>query len=111
MPARLVALDGTADIPIVGLLTVVGRHLDCDACLNSARVSRRHCCLALGDDEVLVRDLGSTNGLMVNGVRVVEGVLRPGDVLTIAHLRFRLVLQPSGEDLGPGDADARWPGG
>jgi pSer/pThr/pTyr-binding forkhead associated (FHA) protein len=92
MPARLVALNGAADIPLTGLLTVAGRHPGCDARLDSSRVSRRHCCLALGDGGVIVRDLGSTNGTWVNGRRVEEGVLRPGDVLEIAHLRFRLVL-------------------
>lgn len=94
MTARLVALDGNADIPIAGLLTVVGRSQDCNVHLDSSRVSRRHCCLALGGDAVLVRDLGSTNGVKINGSRVDEGLLRPGDVLSIAHLRFRLVLQP-----------------
>jgi pSer/pThr/pTyr-binding forkhead associated (FHA) protein len=93
MPARLVALDGTADIPLAGLLTVVGRHRGCDVHLDSSRVSRRHCCLALGGDQVLVRDLGSTNGVRINGLRVDVGLLHPGDVLEIAHLRFRLVLQ------------------
>ena len=90
MPVRLVALDGTADIPLAGLLTVVGRHPGCDVRLVSSRVSRRHCCLAIGGDGVLVRDLGSTNGMRINGRRVDEGLLRPGDMLTIAHLRFRL---------------------
>jgi hypothetical protein len=108
MPARLVALDGTADIPIVGPLTVVGRHRDCDARLDSSRVSRRHCCLAPAGDAVLVRDLGSTNGVKLNGRRVDEGLLRPGDVLSIAHLQFRLDLPmpggaaiPAGEAAGP----------
>ena len=104
MPARLVALNGTTDIPLSGLLTVVGRHRGCDARLDSSRVSRRHCCLALGVGEVLVRDLGSTNGTRVNGRRIEEGVLRPGDVLGIAHLRFRLVLSDPAGASPPGDA-------
>jgi pSer/pThr/pTyr-binding forkhead associated (FHA) protein len=90
MPARLVALNGTADIVISGLLTIAGRHEACDARLCSSRVSRRHCCLALGVGEVLVRDLGSHNGTWINGQRIEAGTLRPGDVLGIAHLRFRL---------------------
>lgn len=92
MPARLVALNGAADIPLSGLLTIVGRHRGCDARLDSSRVSRRHCCLALGGGECLVRDLGSTNGTWVNGRSIDDGVLRPGDILGIAHLRFRLVV-------------------
>jgi len=41
-------------------------------------------------DEVLVRDLGSTNGIRINGQRVEMGRLRPGDELSIAHIRYRL---------------------
>lgn len=40
--------------------------------------------------EVLVRDLGSTNGIRINGQRVETGWLRNGDELSIAHIRFRL---------------------
>ena len=97
MPAQLVALNGAADIPLSGLLTVVGRHRGCDARIDSSRVSRRHCCLALGGGECLVRDLGSTNGTRINGRLIEDGALRPGDVLGIAHLRYRLVLiDPAG---------------
>ena len=63
MSARLVALNGAADISLSGLLTVAGRHPGCDARLDSSRVSRRHCCLAIGVGEVIVRDLGSTADL------------------------------------------------
>lgn len=40
--------------------------------------------------EVMVRDLGSTNGIRINGQRVEIGRLRPGDELSIAHIRYRL---------------------
>ena len=40
--------------------------------------------------EVTVRDLGSTNGIRINGQRVERGRLRPGDELSIAHIRYRL---------------------
>jgi hypothetical protein len=40
--------------------------------------------------EVLVRDLGSTNGIRINGQRVEFGRLRQGDELSIAHIRYRL---------------------
>jgi len=90
MPVRLVSLDGHADISIDHLVVVVGRHRWCHVQINSPRVSRRHCCLALDRDGVLVRDLGSTNGTRINGRRVEEGVLRPGDELSIAHCRYQL---------------------
>ena len=44
MPIRLVALDEGPDIPVDRAMVVVGRHPQCDARLDSIRVSRRHCC-------------------------------------------------------------------
>jgi pSer/pThr/pTyr-binding forkhead associated (FHA) protein len=40
--------------------------------------------------EVLVRDLGSTNGIRINGRKLQSGWLRPGDELSIAHIRYRM---------------------
>src|SRR5215217_2040594 len=90
MPTRLVALDEGPDIPLDRAMIVVGRHPQCDARLDSLRVSRHHCCMTQDHGEVVVRDLGSTNGIRINGQRVEMGRLRPGDELSIAHIRFRL---------------------
>src|SRR4051812_31774003 len=90
MPARLVAIDEGPDIPLDRTMVVVGRHPQCDARLDSLRVSRHHCCMTQDKDELVVRDLGSTNGIRINGQRVEMGRLRPGDELSIAHIRFRL---------------------
>jgi pSer/pThr/pTyr-binding forkhead associated (FHA) protein len=90
MPLRLVCLDSHADIALDRAMVVVGRHIRCDVRIDSSRVSRHHCSLALDRDGVLVRDLGSTNGTRINGRRVDRGVLRPGDELSIAHYRYHL---------------------
>ncbi|MBV8554255.1 MAG: FHA domain-containing protein [Planctomycetaceae bacterium] len=90
MPARLVALDEGPDILLDRPMIVVGRHPQCDARLDSLRVSRHHCCMIQDKDEVVVRDLGSTNGIRINGQRVEMGRLRSGDELSIAHIRYRL---------------------
>ena len=89
MPSRLVALDEGTDISLDRSMIVVGRHPQCDARLDSLRVSRHHCCMTRENDEVLVRDLGSTNGIRINGQRVDAGRLRPGDELSIAHIRYK----------------------
>jgi len=89
MPARLVALDEGTDIPLDRTMVVVGRHPQCDARLESLRISRHHCCMTQDQDEIVVRDLGSTNGIRINGQRVEMGRLRPGDELAIAHIRYR----------------------
>jgi predicted component of type VI protein secretion system len=90
MAARLVALDEGPDIPLDRTMVVVGRHPQCDARLDSLRVSRHHCCMTQDQGGVVVRDLGSTNGIRINGQRVEMGRLRPGDELSIAHIRYRL---------------------
>ncbi len=90
MPARLVALDEGSDIPLDRSMVVVGRHPLCDVRLDSLRISRHHCCMTQVKDEVDVRDLGSTNGIRINGERVERGRLRTGDELSIAHIRYRL---------------------
>lgn len=90
MNARLVALDEGQDINLDRAMVVVGRHPACDVRLDSLRVSRHHCCMTPDGGELLVRDLGSTNGIRINGERVEIGRLRLGDELSIAHLRYRL---------------------
>ena len=90
MPARLVALDEGSDISLDRSMVVVGRHPLCDVRLDSLRISRHHCCMTQDKDELVVRDLGSTNGIRINGERVERGRLRPGDELSIAHIRYRL---------------------
>ncbi|MDR3620346.1 MAG: FHA domain-containing protein [Paludisphaera borealis] len=90
MIARLVALDEGPDIMLDRAMVVVGRHPACDARLDSLRVSRHHCCMVHESGEVVVRDLGSTNGIRINGQRVEMGRLKAGDELSIAHIRYRL---------------------
>ena len=97
MSTQLVPLDANLAIPIAVQQPVllVGRHPEADVRLTAAPVSRRHCCLAVVDDRVLVRDLGSRHGVFVNGVRVEEAPLNPGDEVAIAHLIYRLeVIRP-----------------
>ncbi|WP_240911266.1 FHA domain-containing protein [Paludisphaera soli] len=84
------ALDEGPDISLDRAMVVVGRHPACDARLDSLRVSRHHCCMTHDSGDVLVRDLGSTNGIRINGQRVEMGRLKAGDELSIAHIRYRL---------------------
>jgi pSer/pThr/pTyr-binding forkhead associated (FHA) protein len=91
------------------VLVVVGRHRDCDARLDSPRVSRWHCCLTEVDGEVWVRDLGSTNGTWIDGRRVGCERLQIGEVLAIAHVRFRVEevrAEPAGRAERAGTPDA-----
>ena len=61
---------------------VLGRHLENDIVLNDTNVSRKHAEFVCAAGEVVVRDLGSTNGTKVNGVTVTgEQLLQHGDVI------------------------------
>jgi predicted component of type VI protein secretion system len=92
MSFRLVPLI-PATAPVVALhrpVVLIGRHLDCDVRIESSKISRRHCCLAMAYDRVLIRDLGSRNGVRVNGRLIDESRLHPGDEVAIGPILFRL---------------------
>ena len=97
MSARLVPLNDRDAPPIVVQRPVmlIGRHPECDIRIDREQISRRHCCLAQAYDRVLIRDLGSRNGVRVNGRMVVESRLVPGDEVAIAHLIYRLEADPA----------------
>ena len=70
---------------------ILGRHLENDIVLNDTNVSRKHAEFVCAAGEVVVRDLGSTNGTKVNGVLITgEQLLQHGDVVNFgtAQVRF-----------------------
>lgn len=75
-----------------GSRVVVGRSREADIVLADPNISRRHAELRRDDDGWQIVDLGSTNGIKVNGRRVDSQVLRPGDEVTIGvtDLTFEL---------------------
>jgi pSer/pThr/pTyr-binding forkhead associated (FHA) protein len=71
---------------------VVGRGPECHVRPNSELISRQHCLLRVHGQAMCVRDLGSTNGTLVNGERLVEErVLQPGDTLQVGPLVLEVV--------------------
>ena len=99
MSARLVPLSvDTRIAPIVALqrpVVLIGRHPDCDIRIDLSQISRRHCCIALAYERIMIRDLGSRNGVRVNGVRIEEAQLHPGDEVAIGQVIYRLDVAPS----------------
>lgn len=76
--------------PLARAITRMGRGTETDIRIDDPGVSRNHCEIVLGTD-VLLRDLGSTNGTWLNGERVTEVVLSDGSEVTVGAtvLRFR----------------------
>ena len=77
-------------IPIDRAVVLVGRSSDCDAVITaSQKISRRHCCLVQVDNMYYIRDLGSMNGVWVNGERVHrESRISSGDRIAIGDVEF-----------------------
>lgn len=70
---------------------LIGREETCFIRMTSAEVSRQHCSLTPTEKGLLIRDLGSQNGTIVNNVRIeVETLLQPGDLLQVGPIQFEL---------------------
>ncbi len=83
--------------------TIIGRDEVAKLRIPLPSVSRKHCELVIAEDEeLMVRDLGSANGTYVNGRRVRQQELSPGDLLTVGPVVF--VVKISGH---PKDIDAK----
>jgi hypothetical protein len=72
----------------------VGRDPACDVVLHDPRISRRHlACDVDAEGGVTFRDLGSANGVLLNGRRCAAGVLRAGDALRIGDSELEIVAR------------------
>jgi hypothetical protein len=69
--------------------TVIGRTPDCAIALSDPQVSRHHAEVRRGDFGFRIVDLGSTNGMQVNGVVVKEHSLADGDVIVVGATSLR----------------------
>jgi pSer/pThr/pTyr-binding forkhead associated (FHA) protein len=88
-------------IPLDRPIVLIGRHPDCDVRIDSHKISRRHCCLVQTEDKLVLRDLGSTNGIYWNGQRVEEAILAPDDEVQIGHLHYQVVTKDAPCDVRP----------
>jgi pSer/pThr/pTyr-binding forkhead associated (FHA) protein len=70
--------------------TTIGRVEDNTFQIAEASVSSHHCEILLRGSDVMVKDLNSTNGTFINGEKVGESVLKPGQVLRLGQIEMRL---------------------
>ena len=100
--------DGASrSIPLPSNVTVIGRRHDCDLRIPLVSVSRRHCQLNYDKGALKIRDLGSRNGIILNGKRVEEAVIKPGDSIEIGPLRFLLQINGRPENIVPSESAAQ----
>jgi hypothetical protein len=79
---------GTNDVSLTAATTTIGRSSDCDIVLSDPNVSRRHAEVRRAGAAYVLVDLGSTNGTEINGQRVEETSLMPGDVIGVGQTRI-----------------------
>jgi transcriptional regulator with GAF, ATPase, and Fis domain len=84
---------------------LVGKSPACALRLDDPLVSRRHVAVEIAPQSLRVTDLGSTNGTFVNGVRVIEAVLRGGEVLRVGTTNLRVEVDSSTIPLSLPDSD------
>ena len=113
MAIKLVAATGSPSVLVTGGRSfLVGRSATCDLPIQDPTVSRRHAELELMGAGVRVKDLGSTNGTYLDGVRVIDALATPGSRVAFGKVDFEVVAEeleavaPPEELLDEGVLDA-----
>ena len=95
--------------------TTIGRVEDNTFQIAEPSVSSHHCEILLRGSEVVVRDLNSTNGTFINGEKVTETVIKPGQVLRLGQIEMRLETDSATSSVAPSSTTstpaptASWP--
>jgi len=88
---------------------LIGRETDCHLRLDSKLVSAHHCVLLLDEYTLRIRDLGSTNGTLLNGNRIGkhESILLHDDTISIDELTFQIDLSQSADRVATTPEEAQ----
>jgi adenylate cyclase len=98
LQGELVPVGGGDNVPLIRPVLTVGRRESCDICMRFPNVSGMHCELSFRNGYWYVRDLNSTNGVKVNGMRIQEKLLHPGDEVSIGKRRYTIQYElPAGK--------------
>ncbi len=94
---QLIVVQGKPEgktIPLMGPVFRIGRDPSCHLRPSSDQVSRTHSEFAIIEDSVVLKDLGSRNGTILNGRAIAAPVtLKSGDLIKIGHLTFAISIQ------------------
>ncbi|MGD8530224.1 MAG: ATP-binding protein [Syntrophobacterales bacterium] len=72
---------------------IIGRDTTCELCFEDRTLSRQHARIIINGENITIEDLGSVNGLLVNGVRLKSSDLKVDDRLTLGNVE--LLLRPA----------------
>src|SRR5262245_10074633 len=95
MYGELMPVGGGDPIPLLKTDLLVGRRESCDICLRFANVSAHHCQLTCKGGYWYIKDLNSRNGTKVNGRRIVQKRIDPGDTVSVAKHSYELMYSPA----------------
>ena len=70
----------------------IGRAKTSEVAIDDASISHQHAALELGSGGYRIRDLGSTNGVVVNGARLALAELKHGDAIALGQIELRYVV-------------------
>ena len=106
---ELVPVGGGDAIPLLQDVLTVGRRESCDICLQFQNVSSRHCEFVYANGHWTVKDLGSSNGVKVNGgerlTPQTARLVKPGDEVSIGHHKFTIHYEAVGALEEPVEED------
>jgi len=88
--------------------TTIGRVEDNTFHIADPSVSSHHCEVQLRGSDIVIRDLNSTNGSFINGNKIEESVLKPGQILRLGQVELKLEVEgaAAGAPAAPGSAPA-----
>jgi chromosome segregation ATPase len=99
---KLVILSGGpkgAAFSLTGINISLGRDDDNAICLDGEFISRHHAVLVRDNGEYYLRDLNSSNGTLLNGLRAQDATLRHGDHIRIGEVEMRYETDPRSDEL------------
>ena len=85
---ELQPIGGGDAIPLIREALTIGRRESCDICLRFPNISGVHAQLSFRNGYWYIRDMNSTNGVKVQGIRVQEKLLHPRDEITIGKRKY-----------------------
>lgn len=100
-------LENEKVFPIDRPVTNIGRRSTNHLVINDLRVSRNHAQVRYVNGGYMIFDIGSSGGTYINGERVQQSMLRPGDVISLAGAKLIFVIDDHEDDTDPIRTDTR----
>ncbi len=88
-------------VPLKPGKNIVGRGPSCEVKIASTGVSKEHAQIFITEDKAIVSDLNSRNGTLINGVRIQNQRIQPGDKLVLHEIVADIIAVPAGATLIP----------